>query len=238
MPVIANYAKVKGYMVIRRGEGARAHSFRVYFYASNCLACLASDFYREDIKDGKKVVVRDHTFWGFWNDQQHLDRCLKDKLYNDESLDGHVSLVKINVFEPEMLKVARAFAKHGFKVQVYYKPYKKVKPKPILSKLLATGTEGIPFSQHGSGTLAPITQEYKLAIEQTTKSLNAIRGLKVRRIDYYEHSAAYTCNYEESEADNICRELASHNINFRKYSGFALQKSFISVAIYIEREKY
>ena len=112
-------------LVQTRPSGEK-HSFKINLYAANCLAAC---IYEYKDKDTKKDM---YTFWGFWNDAQHLSNCLGlskkhkgDDIYNDPIGNGVITKVKLNMyFKKDALKIAELFALAGHKVELYYKEIK------------------------------------------------------------------------------------------------------------------
>ena len=109
--------------------------FKIGLYGGNCLAaCIyrykapTDDPKDIDPKTGKPRIIGWYSFSGFWNDIQHVKNCLgmskdhKDNIY--KQCDEWVEKIHLNVFYPEMLQVAKLFAKAGIRVELYYKEIK------------------------------------------------------------------------------------------------------------------
>lgn len=100
--------------------------FKVGLYGGNCLAACIYRYKEVNKETGKKEGY--YTFCGFWNDIEHLKRCLdvkhnhKENIYGKEySSNDYIESIHLNVFYPEMLKVGKLFAEAGIKVILYYK---------------------------------------------------------------------------------------------------------------------
>lgn len=105
--------------------------FKLNLYSANCIAAVIRD-YKETDEQGKKHDM--YQFWCFWNDFDHLKRCLgliknydgvKSNLYNgSDGVDTWVKL-KLNTYYKDMIKVGTLFAQAGHTVELYYKEPKK-----------------------------------------------------------------------------------------------------------------
>ena len=99
----------------------KKHKIKCNFYRANCVGAVIQEW-KEDGKDMYQFVT-------FWNDLSHLKRCLGliknfDKTY-DNLYKDKIKKVRLNAFYPDMLTVAKLFAKAGFKVELYYKEVKE-----------------------------------------------------------------------------------------------------------------
>lgn len=98
------------------------------FYRANCVGAVIHDFREKDETTGKLKNM--YNFTTFWNDYEHLKRCLGlSKSYNYDGekhnlYEGKIYKVKLNIFYKDMLIVGRLFAEAGFKVELYYKEIK------------------------------------------------------------------------------------------------------------------
>ena len=103
--------------------------FKIGLYGGNCLAAIIHRYKQLNEETGKMEGW--YTFCGFWNDMEHLKRCLdvkhnfKENIYGKEySSDDYIESIHLNVWYPEMLQVAKLFAKAGIRVVLYYKEIK------------------------------------------------------------------------------------------------------------------
>ena len=122
MSVNWSWKAKKGYMVVEQKPNENvSQKFKVNIYQANCLGALIYDF--KD-KETKKDM---YNFWGFWNDESHLKKCLgltknydgkKENIY-----DGWQKITKVvlNTYYKDYTKIASNFAKAGIKVELYYK---------------------------------------------------------------------------------------------------------------------
>lgn len=92
----------------------------VEVYQGNCLCVMIHTFK----KDGKEL----YEFYGFFNDENHLKRCiglLKNydgticNLYKDEWIKW-----KLNTYYKQSFTIANLLTKAGFAVELYYKEIK------------------------------------------------------------------------------------------------------------------
>lgn len=109
--------------------------FKLNLYSANCVAAVIRE-YKEVDEAGKKHNM--YQFWCFWNDLDHLKRCLgliknydgkKDNLYDGHDDIDHWVKIKLNIYYPEMVKVGALFAKAKHRVELYYKEPKVCKNK-------------------------------------------------------------------------------------------------------------
>ncbi len=93
----------------------------VNVYQGNCLCVMVCTF-----KKDSKVL---YDFFGFFNDESHLKRCIglaknydgtTKNIYKDEWLKW-----KLNTFYKESLTIAKLLTKAGFAVELYYKEIKE-----------------------------------------------------------------------------------------------------------------
>ena len=92
----------------------------VNVYQGNCLCVLIYEY--------KKDNEEFYDFFGFFNDEKHLKRCIGLAKDNDGKLNniykGEWLKWRLNVFFKDSLKIAELLAKAGFKVELYYKEIK------------------------------------------------------------------------------------------------------------------
>lgn len=129
MSVNWSWKHKQGYFYFKSIDNRCNKRVRVNFYGANCLGALIHDFKEVDKETGK--IREMYDFVGFWNDLHHLYRCLGlEKSYHQWSrttktysniYKNELVSVHLNIFYREMIAVAKAFAKAGFKVHVYYK---------------------------------------------------------------------------------------------------------------------
>lgn len=108
MSVNWNWNMKKGYYIINE----KGKDFKVNIYSGNCLGAL---IYESVNENGKEV----YEFYGFWNDEKHLDNCL--------GLSGGFDNIYDNVIEIHLFtkykgweKIARRFVKAKIKVILEY----------------------------------------------------------------------------------------------------------------------
>lgn len=90
------------------------------YSGGNCLAVQVWE--GQDEKTGIDV----YQFNGFWDDTEHLKRCLGlSKGYEDIYKTSGLQSVQFNTYwkesQYEICKMAKLFAKAGHKVELYYK---------------------------------------------------------------------------------------------------------------------
>ena len=117
--------------VVRTWPNGEVEKFKLNLYGANCVAAIIHEFKQVDEQGNKHAM---YNFFGFWNDLDHLKRCLglkknydgqKSNLYDGKgSIDNWVHL-KLNTYYPEMIKVGALFAQAGHHVELYYKESKK-----------------------------------------------------------------------------------------------------------------
>jgi hypothetical protein len=114
MPVNWDWKAVKGKIT---WIGYNGKTYNVKLYQANCLGALIYEF-----KENGQDMYR---FMGFWNDLNHLKRCLglaknydniKENVY-----DGVIKKIKLNTYYKDSTKIAELFALAGHKVELYYK---------------------------------------------------------------------------------------------------------------------
>lgn len=118
MSVRWNWKRKMGSFIAKNPRGQK---YTINLYAGNCLAVLLYEYKGADGKDM-------YEFHGFFNDTIHIKRCLgllkytreeKENLYKD------AIKWKLNSYYPESMTIARAVAKSGGKVELYYKEPKE-----------------------------------------------------------------------------------------------------------------
>jgi hypothetical protein len=107
------------------GNGEPPKTYKVTFYQANCLGALTYNF-KEDGQDM-------YRFMGFWNDLDHLKRCLGlaknyDNTY-ENIYEGVIKKIKLNTYYKDSIKIAELFAKAGHKVELYYEDIDKKRGK-------------------------------------------------------------------------------------------------------------
>lgn len=111
-----------------RPDNQKQIRFKLNMYSANCVAAIIYEYKEKDEETGK--VHNMYQFFGFWNDLDHLKRCLGlmksydgtcTNLYNGTEDWDNWTKLKLNTYYPEMIKVAALFAKAGHKVELYYK---------------------------------------------------------------------------------------------------------------------
>lgn len=119
MSVNWDWKAKKGVITWRNSKNDKKR-FKVNLYQANCLGALIYE-YKED---GKEM----YRFIGFWNDLDHLKRCLGLKKTYDNFLENiyeeNIVKIKLNTFYKDSVKIADLFARAGFKVELYYKEIK------------------------------------------------------------------------------------------------------------------
>lgn len=100
--------------------------FKIGLYGGNCLAACIYRYKEVNKETGKKEGY--YNFCGFWDDIERLKKCLDVKHNHEDNIysksvhpDDYIESIHLNVFYPEMLKVAKLFAEAGIKVILYYK---------------------------------------------------------------------------------------------------------------------
>ena len=97
------------------------YSYNIYAGA-NCMAVILYEYKHKETKTNM------YMFQGFWDNVEHLKRCMgiigdnKDNLYKD------AIKLKLNIYylPKEWHKIAELFAKHtGAKIELYYKEGKQ-----------------------------------------------------------------------------------------------------------------
>lgn len=110
------YWKDKAGQITFKSESGK-YSYNIYA-GSNCMAVILYEY--KDKETNKDMYI----FQGFWDNLEHLKRCMgiigkdKDNLYQD------VIKLKLNIYylPKEWQKIAELFAKHtGAKIELYYK---------------------------------------------------------------------------------------------------------------------
>lgn len=88
------------------------NKFNINLYEGNCLAVAIYEF-----QDSNQ-----YQFMYFWNDIQHLKHCLGlTKQYKDNVYGDSIYKVKLNAYFKDCISMAKAFAKAGYTVELYYK---------------------------------------------------------------------------------------------------------------------
>jgi hypothetical protein len=91
--------------------------YKLTVYKGNCLCVLIYHY-----KEGKKNV---YAFNNFFNDVEHLERCIglrkcSDGTKEDMFKDSWIKW-ELNTFFKESLKIAERLTKAGYPVKLYYK---------------------------------------------------------------------------------------------------------------------
>lgn len=95
-------------------------TINVNVYEGNCLCVMIYNF-----KSNGKAV---YDFWGFFNDECHLKKCIG----LSKNYDGKIINIykdewqkwKLNTYYKQSLNIAKLLTKAGFKVELYYKEIK------------------------------------------------------------------------------------------------------------------
>ena len=114
--------------VVRKLPDNKTLKFKLNLYSANCVAAIIYEFKEQDPETGKMHDM--YNFFGFWNDIDHLKRCLGlKKNYDGEKVDLYDGVhgidnyikIKLNTWYKEMIKVGALFAQAKHKVELYYK---------------------------------------------------------------------------------------------------------------------
>ncbi len=93
----------------------------VNVYQGNCL-CVMVRTYK---KEGKEL----YSFYGFFDDTNHLKRCIGLSKNYDGTIyniyKGEWLKWKLNTYYEQSFAIARQLVKAGFKVELYYKEIKQ-----------------------------------------------------------------------------------------------------------------
>lgn len=102
-----SYKNRIGYYTLNQG----GKKFKMWFCHANCI-CAIMYFYNKKAEDGKKTPMV--HLYGFFNDQEHARRCIKDGYFCDCS--------NFHFFEKEMdnrmWTLVKTMVKHGIKVTI------------------------------------------------------------------------------------------------------------------------
>lgn len=109
--LIVNYKKVMGQITIEQNET------KYHIDINKCNAFCAFTYVTLEEKGKCK------NLYLFFADETHAQRCLGIKAFNrkKENICKDIKSAKLNIFYPEMKKLATYFAKANIKVQIYYK---------------------------------------------------------------------------------------------------------------------
>ena len=95
------------------------NKFKLQIRASNCFAVFLYIRKEKEPEDPRRPWI--HTLVSFFGNEQHLKNCLKENGSFEYWLGGKLANIKLNVYYPEMEKLAKYMAKSGLNVGVYYK---------------------------------------------------------------------------------------------------------------------
>lgn len=97
----------------------RGNKHKINLYKANCLGALIYEY--KDTETKKNM----YQFFGFWNNEEHLKRCLGlDKKYPD-NIHTDFKKAKLNTYYKDSLIIAKNLVKAKIKVELYYKEPKK-----------------------------------------------------------------------------------------------------------------
>lgn len=111
--------------------------FKVNLYHANCLFAAIYEYVDPEQLDDKGKPKRLYQFYGFFADMDHLSRCIGLKpmecngekqyinLYDGKNSIDHWTKIRLNTYYKENLKIATAFTKAKFKVELYYQEPKE-----------------------------------------------------------------------------------------------------------------
>ncbi|MDE6947841.1 MAG: hypothetical protein K2P14_11710 [Anaeroplasmataceae bacterium] len=122
MSVNWNWKQKMGVMTLKQSTpNTKDVRLKICIYQANCLGALIREY--KDTETKKDM----YYFWGFWNDTEHLKRCLGivkgyDNIYADDW--QIIEKIKLNTYYKDCLKIADCFTKVGVKVELYYKEIK------------------------------------------------------------------------------------------------------------------
>jgi hypothetical protein len=77
-----------GEITLVQNYNGEEHEFTISIYHANCLFCMLHEFTDED--GGEK-----YTFYGFFNDESHLKRCIGLEAYDSSVYDAETKRYKI-----------------------------------------------------------------------------------------------------------------------------------------------
>ena len=123
MAVNWDFRAEKGFVYFKgTDDNVKGKKIKWHFYQANCLGC----FTREYKEDGKDM----YAFMTFYNDLDHLKRCLGlkklwdgrlENVFDDYYANFKPYKIKLNVYYKDNLKIAECFVRAGYKVELYYK---------------------------------------------------------------------------------------------------------------------
>ena len=121
MPVNWSWKRKLGTMTFKNNKG----KYKINIYCANCLGALIYDFKEKNNETGKMVDM--YQFYGFWNDDKHLKRCLgitKNNYNFKENIYQDLVKLELNTFYDDAWKIAKLFSKAfkgNLKITMYYK---------------------------------------------------------------------------------------------------------------------
>ena len=116
-------SELLGVLKIRQGENCFKIEIR---RGGNCLAVLIHVRKMVEGEPGYKKGLYMHSLYVFYNNEEHIKRCIKE--YGD-MLDDEVVSVRLNTYYKESFVLARYMTRCGHKVTLYYKEPKETKSK-------------------------------------------------------------------------------------------------------------
>lgn len=120
--MITYTSEMLGTLTIRHDE----RRYRIQIRRGNCLAVFIHERKIEEWEAGYKRGRVVHSLYLFYNDEQHLKRCIKQ--FGD-MFDDEVVSIRLNTYYKESLVLARHMARCGHRVTLYYQEPKETKCK-------------------------------------------------------------------------------------------------------------
>lgn len=108
----------------KMGEFVDSYDQTANLYEANCLAAIIYEWKETD--EETKEVKNMYQFGGFWNDKEHLERCvglrkryegIKENMYSD------CKAIRLNTYYKSSMDIAQCFARAkmpNFKIELYY----------------------------------------------------------------------------------------------------------------------
>lgn len=93
--------------------------YKLNIYQANCLGAIIYEYKDEETKQDM------YRFNHFWNCENHLKRCLGLCKDEDDIYEDWLIKIKLNTFFKDSIKIAKLFARKGYKVELYYKEVKE-----------------------------------------------------------------------------------------------------------------
>lgn len=108
----------------KMGEFVDNYDQTANLYTANCLAAIIYEWKETDKETGE---VKDmYQFGGFWNDKEHLERCIGiKKRYDNTKANIYEDYkgIKLNTYYKESMEIVKCFVKAklpNFKIELYY----------------------------------------------------------------------------------------------------------------------